>query len=182
MTYAGRLLVATPSLTDPNFDRTVVLVIAHTAEGALGVVLNRVSEVPVASVLPEWSATVCMPQTLFEGGPVQPEAAVCVARVKPGERPDGWTQVRDRLGTVDFSAGPEAVLPGVECMRVFAGYAGWGDGQLEIEVEAGAWFVLDLLPGDPFTQTPEDLWSAVLRRQGGLMAAVATYPPDPTLN
>jgi putative transcriptional regulator len=182
MTYTGRLLVATPSLTHPNFDRSVVLVIGHSEEGALGVVLNRVSEVPVASVLPEWSSTVCAPPTLFEGGPVQPDAAVCLARVRAGQQPEGWAQVSGRLGTVDFSAGPDVVLPYVECMRVFAGYAGWGDGQLEMEIGVGAWFVLDLLPGDAFTQSPEDLWQAVLRRQGGLMAAVATYPTDPSLN
>lgn len=182
MTLAGRLLVATPSLTDPNFDRTVVLMLVHEPEGALGIVLNRASEVPVESVLPEWGSFVNKPATLFEGGPVQPEAAICLAQVKPGAEPSGWTPVTGRLGTVDLSQDPAALAPDLERMRIFSGYAGWDPGQLDGEIEAGAWLTLDLLPNDPFAAAPDDLWPMVLRRQGGLTAAVATYPPDPSLN
>ncbi|MEP6698000.1 MAG: YqgE/AlgH family protein [Pseudonocardiales bacterium] len=183
MTHAGRLLVATPALTDPNFARTVILLIAHQEDGALGVVLNRASDVPVWGVLPEWAALAGEPQSVFTGGPVAPEAAICLARVRRGAFPDGWAPIDDgRIGTVDMTAPPEALEPHMERLRVFAGYAGWGAEQLEAEIAEGAWFVLEALPGDPFVEEPEALWPAVLRRQGGMLAAVATYPLDPSLN
>lgn len=183
MTYAGRLAVATPSLTDGNFDRTVVLLLAHSeADGALGVVLNRVSRVPVAAVLPDWADAVAEPTAVFSGGPVQPEVALCVAMARAGEQPPGWSPLTGRLGTIDFGVPVEEVLPYVERARLFAGYAGWSPGQLEAEIAAGAWLVFDLLPGDPFTAQPAALWAAVLRRQGGLTAAVAQFPKDPALN
>ena len=86
------------------------------------------------------------------------------------------------VGTVDLSRGPAAVSDDLDMIRVFAGYSGWGAGQLEAEIATGAWFVFDALPGDAFFQRPEELWSMVLRRQGGMLAAVAHFPPDPTLN
>jgi putative transcriptional regulator len=179
----GRLLVATPALRDPNFERTVVLLVAHEDGGALGVVLNRATEVPVSEVLGSWGALANDPAVVFEGGPVQPEAAICLARARPGA-PEltGFSRVSGVIGTVDLSADPEtlrAVLLGV---RVFAGYAGWSPGQLEREIETGSWFVFDALPGDAFAGRPDDLWQMVLRRQGGLLAAVAHFPSDPSMN
>lgn len=180
---AGQLLVATPVLKDPNFDRTVVLLIAHEPSGALGVVLNRPTEVPVSAVLDGWSALAPEPAVLFEGGPVQPEAAICLARVRGPARPTrGFQPILGPVGTIDLSVDPEEMRDQILGVRVFAGYSGWSPGQLEEEVDAGAWFVLDALPGDPFMARPEDLWPMVLRRQGGLMAAVAHFPPDPSLN
>jgi putative transcriptional regulator len=183
MSHVGRLLVATPVLTDPHFAKTVILLIAHEDEGALGVVLNRVSDVPVWGVLPEWAEMAGEPQAVFSGGPVAPEAAICLAWVRSGARPGGWAPIDDgRLGTVDLAGSPDELRPHVERLRVFVGYAGWDAKQLESEIEEGAWFVLEALPGDPFVERPETLWPMVLRRQGGMMAAVATYPPDPSLN
>jgi putative transcriptional regulator len=86
------------------------------------------------------------------------------------------------LGTVDLDAEPQDLLPAVSEVRLFAGYAGWGAGQLEAEVEEGAWWVLDALPGDVFSTAPEQLWAAVLKRQGPPIAFAASYPEDPTLN
>ncbi len=183
MSHAGRLLVATPVLTDPRFVKTVVLLIAHEEDGALGVVLNRASEVPVWGVLPEWAALAGEPPAVFTGGPVAPEAAICLGRARLGTRPDGWAPIDGgRLGTVDLAGSPDQLGPQLERLRVFVGYAGWGAEQLEAEIEEGAWFVLEAQPDDPFVERPERLWPAVLRRQGGMMAAVATYPPDPSLN
>lgn len=180
---AGRLLVATPDLKDPHFERTVVLMVAHESGGTLGVVLNRATEVPVAEVLDQWAPLVGDPPVLFEGGPVQPEAAICLALARPGSKPDqGWTRIDGPVGTVDLSSDPEELAPGVRQLRVFSGYAGWEPGQLEREVSEGSWYVLDTLPGDAFVDTPDDLWTMVLRRQGGIMAAVAVYPADPQLN
>jgi putative transcriptional regulator len=179
----GRLLVATPSLRDPNFERTVVLLVAHEEGGALGVVLNRATEVPVAEVLGPWGSLADEPAVVFEGGPVQPEAAICLARARPGvDQLTGFNRVAGAVGTVDLSADPDTLRAAVLGVRVFAGYAGWSPGQLESEIETGSWFVFDALPGDAFAGRPDDLWPMVLRRQGGLLAAVAHYPTDPSLN
>ncbi len=183
MTHVGRLLVATPMLNDPNFVRTVILLVAHDHDGALGVVLNRASEIPMWGVLPEWTPLASEPQSVFTGGPVSPEAAICLARVRLSAQPDGWSPIDgSQVGTVDLSGSPDELGPHVQRLRVFAGYAGWSAGQLENEISEGAWFVVEALPDDPFVERPAALWPMVLRRQGGLMAAVATYPPDPSLN
>jgi putative transcriptional regulator len=179
---AGQLLVATPHLSDPHFDRTVVLLLGHGPDGAYGVVLNRPTEVAVDAVLPGWEGLVTGPKTLFEGGPVTPEAAVCLGYARRDAAPDGFTAIDGRIGVLDLSREPLAVADDIEHVRVFAGYAGWGAGQLESELEAGAWFVFHSLPSDPFANRPEDLWPLVLKRQGGLIAAVALFPADPALN
>jgi putative transcriptional regulator len=179
----GRLLVATPALRDPNFERTVVLLVAHEDGGALGVVLNRATEVPVGEVLEGWGALASEPAVVFEGGPVQPEAAICLARTRVGvNRLAGFNRVSGAVGTVDLSGEPEKFRESLVSVRVFAGYAGWSPGQLEGEIGAGSWFVFDALPGDAFMNRPDDLWPMVLRRQGGLMAAVAIFPADPAAN
>lgn len=178
----GSLLVATPLLKDPHFERTVVLLVAHEESGALGVVLNRATEVPVTDVLTGWDLLTAEPPVVFEGGPVQAEAAICLARSKPGIDPPGFSRVDGMVGTIDLSTDPTTLIGEVDRLRIFAGYAGWGAEQLENEIEQGAWFVVDALPGDAFMPQPDDLWSMVLRRQGGMMAAVATFPPDPSMN
>jgi putative transcriptional regulator len=179
----GQLLVATPSLKDPNFERTVVLLVAHESGGALGVVLNRPTEVSVSEVLGTWGMLARDPGVLFEGGPVQPESAICLARMRPGaRRVKGFHQVSGLVGTVDLSTDPESLGESIVGIRVFAGYSGWSPGQLENEIAAGSWFVLDALPGDAFMERPDDLWPMVLRRQGGMMAAVAHFPSDVALN
>ena len=124
---------------------------------------------------------------MFEGGPVHPESAICLGRVRPGSRVrsgelTGFNPVSDAVGTIDLSADPDSLRSSIVCVRVFAGYAGWSPGQLEGEIAGGSWFVFDALPGDAFASRPDDLWSMVLRRQGGLMAAVAHFPGDPTQN
>lgn len=178
----GRLLVATPALNDPNFERTVVLLVAHEPGGALGVVLNRATEVPVSEVLGGWGSLAGNPPVVFEGGPVQPEAAICLARSRPGVDPSGFSPVTGPVGTVDLSRDPDGLREALDGVRVFAGYAGWDGGQLESEIDTGSWFVFDALPSDAFFPHPDDLWSMVLRRQGGLTAAVAHFPTDPSLN
>jgi putative transcriptional regulator len=185
--WSGRLLVATPALIDPNFARVVILLLQHSPDdGALGVVLNRPSGTDVAEVLPAWRVLTPEPARIFAGGPVQPQAAICLGRGRVGAPPSssyaalpGGAAV---LGTVDLDATPDDVAPAVEQVRIFAGYAGWSPGQLEDEVEEGSWWVLDALPGDPFSPRPEALWPQVLRRQGAPLAFAAIYPADPTLN
>ncbi len=178
----GKLLVASPLLRDPNFERSVVLVAAHDEFSALGVVLNRATEVEVTDVLDGWEHLVAAPSVVFEGGPVQPDAAICVARVQPNFKLEGFSPFMGSIGTLDVTRAPESFSGQLDGLRVFAGYAGWEAGQLESEVAEGAWFVCDALPGDPFVEQPDDLWTMVLRRQNGLLAAVALFPSDPSLN
>jgi putative transcriptional regulator len=179
----GHLLVATPVLRDPNFDRTVVLLVAHENGGALGVVLNRATEVQVHEVLGGWGGVATEPSVVFEGGPVQPEAAICLARVRNGTSElHGFSRVQGTLGTIDLTRDPDIMRDQLLDVRVFAGYAGWAPGQLEDEIATGSWLTFASLPGDAFTPRPDDLWAHVLRRQGGMQAAIAFYPADPTLN
>jgi putative transcriptional regulator len=180
----GRLLVAAPVMQDPNFDHTVILVLEHGQEGALGIVLNRPTDADVFSALPRWESLAAEPTVIFVGGPVSPSAAICLARAADGGawEAEGWKPLFHGLGTVDLERDPEDLGMPVERMRVFAGYAGWGPGQLDDEIEEGAWFVLDALPGDALSAEPTTLWEAVLRRQGGQLAIVANFPSDPSLN
>ncbi|GAA4634995.1 YqgE/AlgH family protein [Actinoallomurus vinaceus] len=184
----GRLLVATPQLVDPNFRRSVVLIVEHEPEGGtLGVVLNRPTEVPVDQVLPPWSELVTGPSVVFQGGPVALDSALALAHVPGTDEPLGWRALNGspavaRVGLVDLDVPPEIIAPEVVRFRVFAGYAGWGTGQLRSEIEDGAWYVLPAESGDVFAEDPDGLWPAVLRRQGGELAFVATFPEDPSLN
>ena len=186
MGWAGRLLVATPELVEPTFARTVLLLLQHgDDDGALGVVLDRPSGTAVGEVLPSWSAAVAAPAVVFVGGPVQPEAAICLGLSRTGSGPSPHLAPLPGdplLTTVDLDADPLLVQPLVRGLRVFAGCAGWSPGQLEGEVEEGSWWVLDSLPGDAFVPAPELLWRQVLRRQRGRLALYATWPDDASEN
>ena len=186
---AGRLLVATPILGDPNFRRAVVLIVEHEEEqGTLGVVLNRPTEVPVGEVLEPWTDLATDPSVVFTGGPVSPTSALALALVPGTDEPIGWHPLDQPqpalagLGLVDLDAPPGLLAPAITRLRVYAGYAGWGAGQLQGEIDEGAWYVLEAHPADAFSSEPLRLWPAVLRRQGGELAYVATYPDDPTQN
>lgn len=178
----GRLLVATPVIGDGNFDRAVVFMIEHDAEGSVGVVLNRPTEQPVEVPGASWTAIVGSPEVIFVGGPVAPEAVVTLAHLKPGSKATGWRQIWDRIATLDPESTIEQAADEVNGMRVFAGYAGWSPGQLNAEIEAGAWFVVDADPHDVLTSQPDGLWEFVLRRQPGAVAWFASYPQDPSHN
>ncbi|GEB54094.1 MULTISPECIES: YqgE/AlgH family protein [Streptomyces] len=245
----GRLLVATPVLADPNFDRAVVLLLDHDEKGSLGVVLNRPTPVDVGDILEPWAQLTGEPNVVFQGGPVSLDAALGVAVVPTGhavpdggpaegglpgsglpggglpeggvpeggapggavpeggppgadapsaedelldglaeesgadgDGPLGWRRVHGAIGLVDLEAPPELLAAELGSLRIFAGYAGWGPGQLEDELSEGAWYVVESEPGDVSSPAPEGLWRAVLRRQRSELALVATYPDDPSLN
>jgi putative transcriptional regulator len=180
-TLRGRLLVATPPLVDPNFDRSVVLMLEHGDEGALGIIINRPTDASLAAVLPDWQAHASAPGVVFSGGPVAPEAVIALAR-GGAATDEGWVPVLDEVGSVDVGRDPDDLGFRIDALRVFVGYAGWGPGQLEGELEEQAWFVVPTLPSDPCAERPEELWRAVLRRQRGRVAMFANYPSDPATN
>lgn len=182
-TLTGRLLVATPSLEDPNFDRTVILLLQHDdVDGAMGLVLNRPSGLPIEEELGQWGEKAAPPDEVFIGGPVQPEVAIALGWLAPGhDVPEGVQPIMDRIGVVDLRRQP-ADLPELVSVRVFAGYAGWGAGQLEEEIAEGAWFTLEADPDDAATADPDNLWRDVFRRQSDSLRMLATFPDDPSLN
>ncbi|QIP88667.1 YqgE/AlgH family protein [Streptomyces sp. Tu 2975] len=178
----GRLLVAAPALADPNFDRAVVLLLDHDDEGSLGVILNRPTPVVVEDILESWAALAGEPGVVFQGGPVALDSALGVAVIPGDEGPLGWRRVYGAIGLVDLEAPPELLGGALGSLRIFAGYAGWGPGQLEDELQDGAWYVVESEPGDVSSPRPEDLWRSVLRRQRNELAMFATYPDDPSMN
>ncbi len=178
----GRLLVASPALADPNFDRAVVLLLDHDEEGSLGVVLNRPTPVGVGDILLPWAPLAGDPGVVFQGGPVSLDSALGVAVIPGDEGPLGWRRVHGAIGLVDLEAPPELLAAALGSLRIFAGYSGWGPGQLEEELKTGAWYVVESEPGDVSSPEPESLWRAVLRRQRSKLAMIATYPDDPSLN
>jgi putative transcriptional regulator len=164
-----RLLVATPPLDDPNFDRSVVFVLEHDATGAVGVVVNRPTPVDEVVPLDAWLERASPPAVVFSGGPVDPGAIIALA-VLDGE-----------IVTADLFDDP-ITADRFDQLRLFSGYAGWSPGQLDAEVAAQAWLVVDADVADVFGDDPDGLWRRVLHRQGGRTAWLATAPPDLSMN
>lgn len=182
--YQGQLLLAMPMLTDGPFRRAVVLILDHDADGALGVILNRPLDAEVRDVLPDWGAVATEPDSVYEGGPVATDSALAVGvlRRSVDDVPLGWRAMFGRVGLVDLDVPVQTVERAVVGIRVFAGYAGWEPGQLEDEIEAGAWIVVDSVEDDLVATNPWALWRDVLRRQGGDLSLIATYPDEPSHN
>jgi len=181
-TLTGSLLVATPLLDEPPFRRAVVLLLDHDEDGALGVVVNRAADLEVDKVLADWSSSVSEPGVLFMGGPVGTDSALAIAEVVDSVDPPGWRGCFGRIGLLDLDAPPALLAGAIRRMRIFAGYSGWGSGQLEDEIAEGAWYVVPSEADDVFSLNPNGLWRRVLRRQSDEMAFLATYPDDPSQN
>ena len=175
----GHLLIASPALGDPNFARTVVLITEHGEDGAMGIVLNRPSDAEVVDVLPEL-AEIAVDEPVFVGGPVQPEALVVLGEFSDTGKA-AWIVAAD-VGLVSASTEIEELPAAVRRGRVYAGFSGWGPGQLESELEEEAWIVEAPIPPELFPDDPATLWSDVLDRKGGQYALVARMPEDPRLN
>jgi len=176
----GQLLVASPALQDPNFVRTVVLVAEHSDEGAMGLVLNRPAELVAAEAVPELSGVVDADSTIHAGGPVQPQAIVVLAEFDDPD--DAAVVVFDDIGFIPADGDPLELSVATRRARAYAGFAGWGAGQLEEELEEGSWITEPADVEDVFTDDHDQLWSAVLRRKGGQYLLLATMPLDPSLN
>jgi putative transcriptional regulator len=177
----GKLLLAGPTLLDPNFRRTVVLIVEHTEEGAMGLVLNRPSTATVGDAVPDLDWLTESEEPVYVGGPVAPNGVIVLAEWDdPGH---AAVLVEDDLGFVPGEApDPEQMLNAVRRARVFAGHAGWGPGQLEDELAEEAWIIEPPQRSEIFTEDPDGLWSHVLRRKGREFALLSTMPLDPTLN
>jgi putative transcriptional regulator len=169
----GKLLIASPSLYD-YFRRAVVLVLEHTGDGAMGVILNRVSETPVADAVPDLADLTDGDELVRLGGPVALQSVVALGDFE--DPSEASTSVFDSVGVVD----PDGPPPALRRMRVFAGHAGWAPGQLDGELEQEAWIVEPAEPDDPFHDG--DLWPVALQRKGGSFSLLATMPADPSLN
>ena len=177
--FRGKLLVASPALEDPNFVRSVVLITEHGEEGAMGIVLNRPADAEVEEVLPEL-ASIAVAEPVFVGGPVQPESLVVLGVFTDPDKA-AWIVVAD-VGLVSASTDLDELPEAVRRGRVYAGFSGWGPGQLEDEIEEEAWIVEAPMPAELFPEDPDTLWSDVLDRMGGEYAIVARMPEDPSLN
>lgn len=176
----GRLLVATPPLDDPNFDRAVVFMLEHHHEGALGVVINRPTDEELDEPLDRWADLQAAPGTVFSGGPVETDALIALARTRDvvEEPTEEFAPIVGHVVSADLSIDPALVVGLFDAVRVFRGYAGWGPGQLEAEIETGSWMVLDTESDDLFNPHPDTLWRDVLRRQPGRLAWLANVPDD----
>jgi putative transcriptional regulator len=178
--FAGQLLLASPTLLDPNFRRSVVLIGVHSEEGALGVVLNRPSGVTVDEAVPQLGTAVAGPEPVYIGGPVQPASVVLLAEFCD-PAPAGMLVV-GRIGFPAADTDLEQLAQATTRRRVFAGFAGWGGGQLDAEVDHGDWIAHSAMPEDVFTELPDELWGNVLARKGGSYALLARMPLDPSVN
>lgn len=182
LSTAGRLLLAEPMLGDPNFDRTVVLVIEHSPEGALGLVLNRPTDLLVGEALPTWHRLVSEPPVLHVGGPVEGRSGWCLARLARDPDRPGFVPVLGRTGLLDLELDPDEIALDVVAARLYAGYSGWGPGQLDDELAEEAWIVVDAAEDDPFLPDSAELWERILARQGGHLARLSLFPRDPSMN
>jgi putative transcriptional regulator len=176
----GKLLVASPALVDPNFARSVVLITEHNEDGAMGIVLDRPSDAVVGEVVPQLAAVAGADAPIYVGGPVQPTALVVLAEFSDPTAA-AWIVVADvGFAAADFDT--DKLSSVVRRGRVYAGYSGWGAGQLEAEMESESWIVEPPLPKELFPDEPNALWNQVLARKGGQYALVARMPADPSLN
>ncbi|MDX6703658.1 MAG: putative transcriptional regulator [Baekduia sp.] len=180
MDLQGQLLVASPTMADPNFARTVIAIANHDEDGALGIVLNRPSDTEVVEAVPELEGVMDGSEVVFVGGPVQPASIVVLAEFE--DPAEAAFLVVGGIGLVSDRTGLERLETVTARRRIFAGYAGWGPGQLESELEREDWIIEPALPEDVFSEAPVELWAQVLDRKGGQFRLLARMPADPSVN
>lgn len=173
---SGQLLVASPTLDQQPFTRSVVLILEHQVDGTVGIILNRPTDIPLEKHFVRWSDMAVPPAVVFHGGPVQPDTALAIGSAPVGT--PGLQAVDDHFGVVDLAATPDPF----ERVRVYAGYSGWGSSQLADEIANGDWLVIEPTHSDIFSNSPHELWRTTLRRQAGIRRLLASYPDDVSLN
>lgn len=179
----GTILVADKKLTDPNFQKTVVLVITYDDSGAVGLVLNRQSDVQVSDLLPGVKEARGRVDAAFTGGPVEPKSVLALLRSNKG--PDGAQHIAGDIWAIldqDLLQNALASHPGPDKLRFYLGYAGWGPGQLEAEIDAGAWRVIRANSSTVFDASPESLWDRIARGLDLQLAAKPAQHLRPALN
>ncbi|MGZ4334067.1 MAG: YqgE/AlgH family protein [Gaiellaceae bacterium] len=174
----GKLLVSSPALVDPNFRKTVVLIAHHDEDGAMGLVLSRPSDVPAVEAVPVLEGIPGAEGPVFVGGPVQPEAFMVLAEFDDVDQ--AAAPILGELGFMPADAEPDELA--IRRLRLFAGYSGWAEGQLEAELAEDSWIVVDAVPEDAFADDPDELWRTVLHRKGGPFSLMENMPFDPGLN
>lgn len=177
-----QLLVSAPDLGDDNFDQTVVLVMEHDNEGALGLVLNRPTSTEVGEHLPDLTSLTISPSVFFMGGPVSVGGLLALGRRRMGAETRNVAPIDGPLVMVDPEALVNGEVEGIDAVRLYTGYSGWSAGQLDAELTSGAWHVVRALPDDVLCADPDGLWRAVMRRQGGRLASQGLYPDDLSAN
>jgi putative transcriptional regulator len=166
----GRFLVANRSLRDPTFSETVVLLVDYDQNGALGVVVNRPTDVPLTVALPEVEELNKRKDLVFLGGPVARDRMVILLRAAAA--PPQSVLVFDQVyATGSLSALRQSIGEG-ESVRAYAGYAGWGPGQLDAEVERGDWLIGPADSKAIFDDPPSGLWTRFIERFSGDWAGV----------
>ncbi len=173
---AGMFLIATPLITTPPFARAVVFMLDHDADGAVGLIVNVDTGIPIADHLPSIAHRVTEPRTVFLGGPVTPETAVVLGRSTSASflQPSGL----DDVGLLD----PDTLPDELDDLRIYAGYSGWDPAQLEAEIDEGAWWVLPASSGDVFTADADGMWDRTVGRAPGRIPLHRTYPTDIRFN
>jgi putative transcriptional regulator len=174
----GHLLLSSPALVDPNFRKTVVLIAHHDDDGAMGLVLSRPSDVPAIEAVPLLEGLPGAEGPIFVGGPVQPEAFMVLAEFDDVD--EAAAPIFARVGFMGGDVEPDELS--IKRLRLFAGYAGWGAGQLEAELAEPSWIVVPAESDDPFQDDPEELWRAAVHRGGGAISLMESMPFDPGLN
>ncbi len=175
----GQLLIASPQLVD-YFRRAVVLVVEHSEDGAMGIVLNRPSQTRVADAVPGLADLVPADALVYVGGPVQPDAVTVLAEFD--DPAEAATIVFGEVGFGRADADLAVLAASTSRARVFAGYAGWSPRQLEEEMDRRDWIVARPEPADVFSDEALGLWATVLRRKGGRYELLARMPLDPSVN
>ena len=179
----GIFLIATPSLRDPNFRQSVILLCEHGAEGALGVVVNRPTEINITEVLPQIPVIEGQRHKVFSGGPVQRNNMLILFRLL--EEPSDTHQVVDGVYLGGNVQTLERILekPSAnESFRAFMGYSGWAPGQLENEMQTGSWLTMPANHSLLFEKDPSNLWAETLQALDTNYQIYSDMPVDPTMN
>jgi putative transcriptional regulator len=167
----GRILVADRYLDDPNFAETVILIVRYNKDGAMGLMLNRKTDVPISRALKPLKEAAGHDDPVFLGGPVE-EAGV-LGLLRAADKLDGAKKVSSDVYFLSSKDLIQKTLAGnatSNVFRVYLGYAGWGPGQLESEVGAGAWKSLNGSSETIFDRDPDTLWTRLIHETEGQVA------------
>lgn len=167
----GKFLVASRTLLDPNFSRTVILLVDYDRDGgAIGVIVNRPTEVALVDALPEVRELRARKDVVYLGGPVALDRMLLLVRTR--NQPPQSLRVFDRVFASGSLDALRRSMKRGDAIRAYAGYAGWGPGQLDMEVNRGDWFIGPADSDAVFSERPTDVWDRLVDRFSGDWAAL----------